>query len=132
MISLNYKNYASTGSALRKTYKFDNVNTAPKLVSQIVSPVSQRIKTKIKIDFFLKLATVFVLSISICLGYVKIFNQHYKINGMKTSLEALTTEKQHIELEISNLNNLDRIGKLASSNLHMQKLTQNQIINLDS
>jgi len=77
-----------------------------------------------------KLGFIFVLCMLLSLSYVNTYNQFYKIQRLQKQLEVAKQQSQQLLVETTKLKDLDYIQKIASSELHMKRLTNDQIISL--
>ncbi|TCO79313.1 cell division protein FtsL [Marinisporobacter balticus] len=89
---------------------------------------SKKIKTIHKVQMILSIIIIASLCIGILLGYVKVSELKYKVNGLNKEIEQLEGVAENLRVDVEGIKRSDIIEKSAKEELGMQYPEKTQMV----
>lgn len=128
MIMMNKENYINGNTVLAPIYEPEDPFKKQKIKK--LKKLNNK-KLNIKIKFLSYMAMAFIVGLILVFRYTSMYSVEKNLTNIKNETINLNQENDDMKVQLVNVSSLDNVQKIATEQLHMVKVNQNQVIYAD-
>jgi len=128
VIMMNKENYVIGNTVLAPIYEPEDPSKNQKLKK--LKKINDK-KLNIKVKFLSYMAITFIVGLILVFRYTSMYSVEKNLSNIKNETINLNQENDDMKVQLVNVSNLDNVQKIATEQLHMVKVNQDQVIYAD-